>query len=363
MGAMRAGVVVSGAVGLLLTLLTNGAAFAHGSMADPISRVYHCYKENPERPESDACQAAVAVNGTQPFYDWMAVRIANANGRHRQIIPDGELCSAGNEKYAGLDLARADWYATTLPSGGEYTFKWRVTAQHVGTFKLYVTDASYDPTEPLTWSDLEPEPFLVAKNPPVSNGYYLMHGQLPEGKHGRHLIYAIWQRSDSPEAFYSCSDVIFTSDGAAAQDPPVGNDPVVHDDGANAIQQEGTAHAHGSESAPSGGMPASEHTAHEHSGHSVSAEPDIATDPVETDVLEPEPAAETTIAPRDAGAGAADSPEHATGELAYTGSNTLPYIATGGGMLVVGALAFVLTRDRRLRGRRRLLRTTRRQRP
>ncbi|WP_425581227.1 lytic polysaccharide monooxygenase [Streptomyces sodiiphilus] len=34
------------------------------------------------------------------------------------------------------------------------------------------------------------------------------------GGPGRHLIYSVWQRSDSPEAFYTCSDVVF--DGSAA---------------------------------------------------------------------------------------------------------------------------------------------------
>lgn len=31
-------------------------------------------------------------------------------------------------------------------------------------------------------------------------------------KSGRHLVYSIWQRSDSPEAFYTCSDVVFGED-------------------------------------------------------------------------------------------------------------------------------------------------------
>ncbi len=31
----------------------------------------------------------------------------------------------------------------------------------------------------------------------------------PSGKSGRHIIYSIWQRSDSPEAFYNCVDVNF----------------------------------------------------------------------------------------------------------------------------------------------------------
>ncbi len=46
-------------------------------------------------------------------------------------------------------------------------------------------------------------------NPALVNGSYVINATLPSGKSGRHLIYSIWQRSDSPEAFYSCSDVTF----------------------------------------------------------------------------------------------------------------------------------------------------------
>lgn len=37
------------------------------------------------------------------------MRIGDAVYRHRELIPDGELCSAGNEAFAGLDPARTDW--------------------------------------------------------------------------------------------------------------------------------------------------------------------------------------------------------------------------------------------------------------
>lgn len=58
---------------------------------------------------------------------------------------------------------------------------------------------------------MEPAPFLRVVDPSLSGSAYTMTARLPSGKSGRHLIYAIWQRSDSPEAFYSCSDVIFSS--------------------------------------------------------------------------------------------------------------------------------------------------------
>ncbi|MGW1926627.1 lytic polysaccharide monooxygenase [Streptomyces massasporeus] len=48
----------------------------------------------------------------------------------------------------------------------------------------------------------------------ATDGYYNFTGDLP-ARTGRHIVYKVWQRNDSPEAFYSCSDVTFG--GAAAQ--------------------------------------------------------------------------------------------------------------------------------------------------
>ncbi|MEU7552690.1 lytic polysaccharide monooxygenase [Streptomyces sp. NPDC044571] len=185
-------------------------AAAHGSMTDPVSRVAACYAEGPEAPKSAACKAAVASSGAQAFYDWNAVNIANAAGNHRALIPNGQLCSAGNDKYRGLDLARADWPASPMTSG-PHTFRYKGTAPHKGSFELYLTKDGYDPAKPLKWSDLEPEPFAKTTDPGLQNGEYVFSGTVP-AKSGRHLVYSIWQRSDSPEAFYTCSDVVFGKD-------------------------------------------------------------------------------------------------------------------------------------------------------
>ncbi|GAA3381822.1 lytic polysaccharide monooxygenase [Cryptosporangium minutisporangium] len=208
----------SGATAVATAALVGFAgvpAQAHGTFAGPVSRVYSCYLENPEAPKSAACKAAVAVSGTQAFYDWTEVNIANAAGNHQALIPDGKLCSAGRAKYAGLDLARSDWTATKLPTSGSFTFSFKATAQHKGRFDLYVTNSTYRPTQPLRWSNLEATPFLSVTDPVAVNGAYQLTGRLPAGKTGRHLVYGIWQRSDSPEAFYACSDVVFGSESSS----------------------------------------------------------------------------------------------------------------------------------------------------
>ncbi|MET8677469.1 lytic polysaccharide monooxygenase [Streptomyces sp. NPDC004647] len=212
-----AGIAVIAVTPLALTALAAAPAAAHGSMTDPVSRVSACFSEGPESPKSAACKAAVGAGGTQALYDWNEVNIPDAAGKHKQIIPDGKLCSAGRDKYKGLDLPRADWPSSKL-AAGKHTFRYKATAPHKGSFELYVTKDSYDPAKPLKWSDLEPAPFAKVTNPKLVNGEYVFDGTVP-GKSGRHLIYSIWQRSDSPEAFYTCSDVVFGQDSGRGSAP------------------------------------------------------------------------------------------------------------------------------------------------
>lgn len=195
------------------------AASAHGGMTSPATRTYTCYLEGPEDPDSPACVDAVARGGTQPLYDWFEVNIRDNAGRHREIIPDGQLCGAGREKYAPYNAARTDWPATAIPVGTtSYTFKYGAWVPHPGWFELYITRAGYDPTQPLKWSDLE-GPFSTSYDTPIVDGAYQWNATLP-AREGRHIIYSIWQRTDSPEAFFNCSDVVFGEDNGGPGEPP-----------------------------------------------------------------------------------------------------------------------------------------------
>lgn len=216
-------VAALGIAPIALTALATAPAVGHGSMKDPVSRVAACFAEGPENPDTAACQAMVAAGGTQPLYDWNEVNIGDVAGAHKSRIPDGKLCSVGREKYKGLDAPRADWPSTAMTAGNN-TFRWRATAPHRGTLDLYITKVGYDPTQPLKWSDLEAQPFASVTNPPLENGSYVFNGSVPD-RSGRHLIYSILQRSDSPEAFYTCSDVVFGGGGGNASNPVVAKAP------------------------------------------------------------------------------------------------------------------------------------------
>ncbi|MFF4570213.1 lytic polysaccharide monooxygenase [Streptomyces sp. NPDC001410] len=303
------------ALGSAALALSAAPASAHGSMGDPVSRVSQCYAEGPESPRSAACKAAVAAGGTQALYDWNGIRIGDAAGRHQELIPDGKLCSANNEEFKGLDLARADWPATSVRSGS-YTFKYRVTAPHKGTFKVYVTKPGYDPAKPLAWGDLDLEhPVATATDPVPSGGFYTFTGTLPE-RSGKQLLYAVWQRSDSPEAFYSCSDVGFGGGSAGGTTPAP------------------------SASAPSDGQIAdgADKSTIEHHGH---GDDDASTS------AEPAAAAPATPANEPKAAGTSEN-------LAETGASTgTTYVAIGGAAaLALGSAVLFMSVRRRAAGGR-----------
>jgi chitin-binding protein len=213
-------------------------AAAHGAMTNPVSRSAAC---GLAESGSAACRAAVEASGGQAFADWDNLRLAGVAGRDRERVPDGKLCSGGIARYRGLDLPRGDWPATTLRPGARFTFSYRETIPHQGTFRLYVTRDGYLPTRPLRWSDLESKPFLTVTDPPLRDKAYVFSGTLPRDRTGRHLIYTIWQNSSTPDTYYSCSDVVFTaparspkpaaSKAAAAAAPPASAEPAASAEG------------------------------------------------------------------------------------------------------------------------------------
>jgi predicted carbohydrate-binding protein with CBM5 and CBM33 domain len=189
---------------LLLTIIQS--AFPHGTVTSPVSRIYNCWQENPENPESPPCIAAVISHGTQPLYDWNEINQANANGEHELYVFDGNLASGGRpEKYGGMDQITSEWVATPV-SPGPFTITWTNTAPHATEYyDVYITKESWTPDQPLTWDSLE----LLVRTSPSSAASSVDIPVILPVRTGKHVIYSIWQRSDSPEAFYSTSDIDF----------------------------------------------------------------------------------------------------------------------------------------------------------
>jgi predicted carbohydrate-binding protein with CBM5 and CBM33 domain len=242
--------VVGVTVGLLSTSIPE--ADAHGSTQEPPSRVHSCRFT---QPSNAMCQDAEATD-PQAIYDWMEVNIGDAAGRHRELIPDGELCSAGRDKYAAFDVP-GEWPLTHLTpnQAGEYEIVFENTAPHATAYyHVYLTDPGFDArTDRLGWDDLQ----LIHDSGAMeasSEAHFAV--DLPD-RDVPAILYVVWQRSDSPEAFYACSDVTISSDGTSAPVPPA-SDHEDHNDGD---------HSHGDASGDTGGDEGGDHGGHHVNAH------------------------------------------------------------------------------------------------
>lgn len=197
----------------LLMMISAVPAHAHGAPTDPASRAFLCSPGQPTA-SSSPCRSAIAAG--LPSKDWDNIRLPNVAGRDSAKVPDGKLCSAGLAKYAGLDLPSAQWPATRLKGTG---FTYRATIPHQGSFRFYVTRDGYSPAQPLRWADLEQ--FLDVPSPPLVNGSYEFQVQLPQNRTGRHLVYTVWQNTDTPDTYYSCTDVEIAAEAPAPVPEPV----------------------------------------------------------------------------------------------------------------------------------------------
>lgn len=218
-GSAAAALAIVGAIAL------GAPAQAHGGMTYPADRAYQCYLNGYEGgaaigqggnmvPTNPVCIDAIA-EGTYSFYTWYGNLLPQVAGKHEETIPDGSLCGP-NPNFTAYNAVSEHWPTTSLESGQDLTLKYAAKAPHPGWWFTYITKETWDPTQPLGWDDLD----LIDKrlDPPLVPGgvqgpEYTWTVSLPE-RTGQHIIYEVWERTDSPEAFYTCSDVVFGEGGS-----------------------------------------------------------------------------------------------------------------------------------------------------
>ena len=218
-------------VAAIISFFWASLGAAHGAVESPASRTYACRFLEIDDP---MCQLAWGAN-PQALYDWMEVNLGDVAGRHREQVPDGTLCGAGREKYTAFDVP-GPWPATSMQPDEEglYPVTFHATAPHEARyFRFYLTREGFDPlTERLDWDDLELvfDSGRVSVHQLVEQPHYTFRMPLPD-REGRAILYLVWQRSDSPEAFYGCSDIMLSADEGEARVPgpvlpPAMPDPV-----------------------------------------------------------------------------------------------------------------------------------------
>ena len=215
------GIAATAVVATALVVIPT-AAQAHGGLTNPATRTYACYKDGLAggeaagesgnmRPTNPACLNAFNDN-SYGFYNWFGDLLGTIDGRH-ETIADGKLCGP-DSRFAGFNTPSSAWPTTRVTPGQTMTFQYAAVARHPGYFTTWITKDGWNQNEPIGWDDLEAAPFDRVQDPPLREGgpagpEYWWNAKLPSNKSGKHVLFNIWERTDSPEAFYNCSDVVF----------------------------------------------------------------------------------------------------------------------------------------------------------
>ena len=226
------GIAATALVATALVVIPT-AAQAHGGLTNPPTRTWVCYQDGLAggqaageagnvRPTNPACVNAFN-DGNYSFYNWYGNLLGTIAGRH-ETIADGKLCGP-DARFNAYNTPSSSWPTTRVTPGQSITFQYAAVARHPGYFTTWITKDGWNQNQPIGWDDLEPAPFDRVLDPPiresgVAGPEYWWNVRLPSNKTGKHVLFNIWERTDSPESFYNCVDVDFGGGGTVPSPTP-----------------------------------------------------------------------------------------------------------------------------------------------
>nr|BFE76167.1 hypothetical protein GCM10020092_094680 [Actinoplanes digitatis] len=137
-----------------------GAVQAHGTIINPQSRAYQCWKTwgnqhmNPVMQTQDPmCWQAFQAN-PDTMWNWMSALRDGLGGQFQARTPDGQLCSNGLARNDSLNQLGA-WKTTNVSRS--FTAQLYDQASHgADYFKVYVSKQGFNPaTQRLGWGNLD----------------------------------------------------------------------------------------------------------------------------------------------------------------------------------------------------------------
>jgi lytic cellulose monooxygenase (C4-dehydrogenating) len=190
------------------TLPFTGAAQAHGTIINPASRAYQCWKTwgnqhmNPAMQQQDPmCYQAFQAN-PDTMWNWMSQLRDGLAGQFQARTPNGQLCSNGLSRNNSLNQLGA-WKATTVSSN--FTVQLYDQASHgADYFQVYVTKQGFNPaTQQLGWGNLD----LVATTGRYAPAQNISFNVSASGRSGNHILFVIWKASHMDQTYMWCSDI------------------------------------------------------------------------------------------------------------------------------------------------------------
>ncbi|WP_460133435.1 lytic polysaccharide monooxygenase [Pseudomonas sp. S1_E04] len=217
--------------------------WGHGMLDYPTARQGICISAGNYNWPADgsgitpgACKTAAMIWPTPterlyPLSHWHEFA-SNVDG-HRDLeklkahIVDGTLCSAGDPRKRGFDLALADWQKSQVTLvNGKMPIRIVGPQPHVPSYvRVFLTRPGYEARAPLKWDDLQlihteelsnyrtDWAASIAPKPtyqPAPIGFFQFDVPVPNGQTGNAILYIYWQREDAGnEGFGNCADITF----------------------------------------------------------------------------------------------------------------------------------------------------------
>jgi chitin-binding protein len=178
-------------------LVLGGAAFAAPANA-------HGYVNAPES-RSIMCKLGKNTNCGAIVYEPQSLEYVK--GFPAGGPADGQIASAGGQFGGNLDQQSATRWSKTAITAGPLRFDWTYTAPHnTSKWHYYMTKPGWDVNAPLNRGDLE----LIGEvthdgSPANTNPYHTI--TVPSNRTGYHVILAVWDVSNTVNAFYNVIDV------------------------------------------------------------------------------------------------------------------------------------------------------------
>ena len=194
----------------------------HGHIFSPKSRAYFAW----EAGELD--EGALNQRESGKFFPQTARGLPDAYAAsdvsNAAPPPDGKIASANQPTGEKLDRPGDHWHKHPVRSHEMLEVSWRFSANHVSRrWNYFITKAAWDPHQVLSRAQFEAEPFYVVQ---INLKPYWEHSDemmpitptthevpLPN-REGYHVLLAVWEVADTPNAFYQVVDLDFVpSDG------------------------------------------------------------------------------------------------------------------------------------------------------
>ncbi len=201
---LSAAILAAGIMGIAMA----PSAYAHGFVEKPASRAALC----------SLSYGALNSSCGNVMYEPQSLEAPKGFPQDGPV--DGKIASAGGKFEGILDQQSVNrWFKNTI-TGGTNTFTWKYTQSHATSkWHYYITKKGWDPNKPLTRADLELIGTVEHDGTEASTN--LTHTiNVPTDRSGYHVILAVWDVSNTSNAFYNVIDVNLVNNGDVDKEAP-----------------------------------------------------------------------------------------------------------------------------------------------